>query len=128
MATKKNAQTVLAKMKEICLELPNTELKMSWGKPHYMVGKRVFAGCDEVDGVPNISFALEPEHADTLLAADPRFRRSRYAGGIEIDAENVKNWDELRALMAESHRLRAAKKTAPKKKAAPKKKVARKKK
>src|SRR5688572_7965714 len=112
-------ETVLEKMNEICLSLPDTELSMSWGHPHYKVGKKIFAACDDKPGKMYIYFALEPEHTDLLLATDPRFERTRYAGALQLAADAVKSWDELKKLMLESYKLRATKKSLAKLSGAP---------
>lgn len=66
---------VLAKVKDICLSLPDTKLTMTWGKPHFRVGEKIFAGCGEEGGKPSIGFKLEMAHAQRILD-DPRFKRA----------------------------------------------------
>jgi predicted DNA-binding protein (MmcQ/YjbR family) len=124
----------LAKLQQIILSFPETSMKMSWRKPHFYVQKKIFTGCSEIDGKLCVTLKLEPEHTDMLLATDPRCHRSRYAGCIELELDDVKDWDEVRALVAESYRqvappkLVAAMQTAVVKKKPAKKKTAAKKK
>lgn len=118
---------VLAKMRKICLALPDTKETPTWGQPHFRVGEKIFAGCGEEDGRRVIGFKLEREHAEVVVH-DPRFRPAPYVGKhgwVSMDAENVKDWDEVRELVLESYRLIApkrslAKLTPPGKAAAPK--------
>src|SRR5688572_21311332 len=107
MPPKKN--DALSHVQKICLALPDTQLKMSWGSPHFFVGKKIFAGCDEKSGTLSLTIKLEPEHSDLLLTSDPRFKQSRYQGAIELDLSRIKKWDEVEALIQESYRLVAPK-------------------
>ena len=43
---KSKSETVLNRMREICLALPDTKETMTWGKPHFRVIEKIFAGCD----------------------------------------------------------------------------------
>lgn len=107
---------VLAKTREICLGLPDTKETMTWGKPHFRVGEKIFAGCGEENGKPVIGFKLEMEHAAAIIR-DPRFWRAPYVGHkgwVSMDAGSVKNWDEVQAMIIESFCLIAPKRTVAK--------------
>jgi predicted DNA-binding protein (MmcQ/YjbR family) len=109
----KTADRVLAKMKEICLSLPDTKLTMTWDKPHFRVGDKIFAGCGEEDGKSVLGFKLEMEHQDEILR-DKRFTRAPYVGHkgwVSMDATGIKDWEEVRRLVLESYRLIAPKRT-----------------
>lgn len=56
----------LAKMREICLSLPDTKETLTWGQPHFRVGEKIFAGCGEEKESWVIGFKLEMEHADEV--------------------------------------------------------------
>ncbi|TAH38199.1 MAG: MmcQ/YjbR family DNA-binding protein [Planctomycetota bacterium] len=104
---------LVKKMREICLALPDTKLTMTWGKPHFRVGDKIFAGCGEEDGRSVIGFKLEMEHAAALVRDDPRFSRAPYVGHkgwVSMDASQVQDWDEVAVLVLESYRLIAPKK------------------
>jgi predicted DNA-binding protein (MmcQ/YjbR family) len=108
------ADDLLEKVTRAVLALPDTELKMSWGKPHYFVAKKIFFGCNEEDdGRTMIQFKLEPGHGELLLESDPRFERSRYAGGLQVDVAKLKK-GELEKLVEESYRQIAPKKSLAK--------------
>ena len=103
--------TVLAKMREICLSLPDTKETLTWGEPHFRVGEKIFAGCGEEKGRLTLGFKLERPHAEAILD-DPRFHRAPYvghAGWVSMDASGIRDWDEVRALVHESYRLIAPK-------------------
>jgi predicted DNA-binding protein (MmcQ/YjbR family) len=105
--------SVLARMRQICLSLPDTKETLTWGEPHFRVGDKIFAGCGEEKGRPVIGFKLDMDHADAILA-DPRFSRAPYVGHkgwVSMDASQVADWEEVRPLLLESYRLIAAKRT-----------------
>ena len=110
------ADTVLKNVRKICLSLPDTKETMTWGKPHFRVGDKIFAGCGEEKGKVTIGFKLEMEHAEEILR-DKRFERAPYVGHkgwVSMDASGVKDWEEVRRLVLESYRLIAPKRTLAK--------------
>ena len=107
------APTVLAKMREICLSLPETKETLTWGEPHFRVGEKIFAGCGDEKGRAVIGFKLEMDHADAIIQ-DPRFSRAPYVGHkgwVSMDASGIEDWDEVRPLVFESYRLIAPRRT-----------------
>jgi predicted DNA-binding protein (MmcQ/YjbR family) len=103
----------LRKVRKICLSLPETEETPTWGKPHFRVKGKIFAGYGEENGRETIGFKLEMEHADFLVQNDKRFARAPYVGHkgwVSMDAKGAKDDNELRDLILESYRLIAPKK------------------
>jgi predicted DNA-binding protein (MmcQ/YjbR family) len=99
-------QTPLRMMREVCLSLPETVEGEHFGEACFRVGKRIFATCGEKHGVCRIVFQLKPVHARRLVASDPRFQPyARQKDGVWIDAADVEEWDEVRALVLESYQL-----------------------
>ena len=95
------------------ISLPETKETLTWGQPHFRVGEKIFAGCGDEKGRPVIGFKLDMDHADAIIQ-DPRFWRAPYVGHkgwVSLDATLVGDWDEVRALVLESYRLIAPKKT-----------------
>jgi predicted DNA-binding protein (MmcQ/YjbR family) len=106
--------SVLTGLRRICLSLPDTRETLTWGEPHFRVGDKIFCGCGDENGRPVIGFKLEREHAEAILQ-DPRFRPAPYVGDkgwVSMDASRVADWDEVRALIQESYRLIAPRRTA----------------
>jgi len=115
MATPEQA---LAKMREICLALPDTSEGSHFQDIAFKVKGRLFATCGDSEGAWRIIFGLEPDHAKALTANDARFKRyPRDRRGVMLEPKNVKSWDEVRQLIAESYHLVAPRKS-PMKKAA----------
>lgn len=106
---------LLSKIRQICLALPETKETMTWGKPHFRVGDKIFAGYSNENGKTAIGFKLEAAHAETILV-DARFSREQavgYKGWISMDVGVLTNWEEVRPLIHESYRLIAPKAKPP---------------
>lgn len=114
---KNKPETVLAKMREICLSLPDTKETLTWGYPHFRVGEKIFAGWGAEHDKQSIGFKLEMEHADAMVMNDTRFTRAPYVGHkgwVSMDPTAIKDWNEVRDLIFESYRLIAPKRTVAK--------------
>ena len=114
--TMAKTDSVLMKLRRICLSLPDTKETMTWGKPHFRVGNKIFCGYGEEKGKQVIGFKLEMGHAQAVIE-DSRFWRAPYVGHkgwVSMDAASSKDWDEVRSMVFESYRLIAPKKTLAK--------------
>lgn len=112
----KQTDRALARLREICLALPDTKETITWGEPHFRVGEKIFAGYGKDAGRSAIGFKLEPLHAEEVLD-DPRFTRAAYVGRygwVAMDAGQVSDWDEVRELVHESYRLIAPRRSLKK--------------
>jgi predicted DNA-binding protein (MmcQ/YjbR family) len=112
---KKN-DPILAKVREICLGLPDTKLTMTWGSPHFRVKEKIFCGYGSKDGVVEMGVKLEKPHAAKVLK-DPRFRVAPYVGKhgwVHMDLSKVKDWGEVRRYIEESYELIAPTKSLAK--------------
>ena len=72
-------KTVLAKLRKLCLALPDTKETETWGKPHFRVADKIFVGCGEEDGMPVVGFKLEMDHAKAMIKI-PGFWKAPYVG------------------------------------------------
>ena len=107
---------IFEKVKEICLDLPDTKLTMTWGSPHFRVGEKIFCGCGEEGDWYAIGFKLEKPHAAAVLK-DPRFRIAPYVGKhgwVQLDGKRVRDWNEVRRYVQESYELIAPTKSLAK--------------
>ena len=123
---------VLARLRRICLALADTKETMTWGKPHFRVGEKIFCGYGEEQGKAVIGFKLEKPHADLLVSGDGdggKYWRAPYVGKhgwVSMDVGRIDDWDQVQAFVEESHRListcrparKATRRTAPPKPAA----------
>lgn len=101
---------LMAKVEKICLALPNTKLTMTWGKPHFRVGEKIFAGYGEENGAPVIGFKLDKKKAAALVKK-PGFVSAPYVGKhgwVSMDLSRVKtaaDWAKVKEYLTESHTL-----------------------
>ena len=110
------ADDALKKIRKICLSLPDTKETMTWGKPHFRVGEKIFAGYGEENGTRTVGFKLEMAHAG-LVVQVPGFSRAPYVGHkgwVSLETDSVKDWDEVREMILESYRLIAPKRSLAK--------------
>lgn len=105
---------VLKKMRPICLALPQTKETVTWGKPHFRVGEKIFCGCGEVSGRPSLGLKMEPNES-VLLMKGPGVEKAPYSrpndGWVAIDPNVFDDWDEIGRLLVGSYRLIAPKRT-----------------
>lgn len=105
---------VLERVRPICLSLPKTKETVTWGKPHFRVGEKIFGGCGEVQGRPIIGLKMEPRHSE-LMMRTPGIEKAAYSrpgdGWVAIDPNVFDDWDEIREALIGSYRLIAPKKT-----------------
>ncbi len=106
------ADPILARLRKICLSLPDTTEKMAWGHPTFRVVGKMFAGYEEIQGKMAVGFKLEVPHAE-LRMQDPRFIQSvqfRTHRWVSMDAAQIDDWDDVHEMIMEGYRLAAPKK------------------
>jgi len=104
-------EAALAKVRSICLALPEAKEVEAWGQPTFRAGKKMFAGfgIDE-DGL-SLGFKMNYERQDELLK-DKRFYPTPYAarlGWVSLRIDNKTDWDEVADLLREAYRQVALK-------------------
>ena len=107
---------VLARMRAICLALPDTKETMTWGEPHFRVFDKIFAGCGTEKQRLSIGCKLKKEHQAAIVQR-PGFSIAPYVGRhgwISIDPAVFADWDEIAELITISYRLIAPKKSLAK--------------
>jgi predicted DNA-binding protein (MmcQ/YjbR family) len=100
-------EKVLAKLREICLALPDAREVRTWGHPTFQASKKTFAVLEEYKGHLCICFkATLP--LQQLLIEDARYFKSPYIGNqgwVSLIADRPPNWREVRKLVLESYNL-----------------------
>ncbi|HEY3848025.1 MAG TPA: MmcQ/YjbR family DNA-binding protein [Acetobacteraceae bacterium] len=103
----------LARLRKICLALPEAEERETWETPTFRVRGKIFAMVSKHDGAPAVWCKAPPGAQAILIGADAeRFFRPPYVGhkgwiGVRLDAGV--DWAELDALVRRSWRLTAPK-------------------
>ena len=114
--TKKASAAALARVRKICLSLPDTEEKMAWGEPTFRVGGRLFAMfANDHHGDGRIAlWCNAPEGAQRdIVASDPEsFFIPPYVGpggwiGMRLDRKLSEK--AMAAVIAQAYETTAAK-------------------
>src|SRR5215217_3137935 len=107
------AQTSTDRLRAICLALPETAEKQTWGDPTFRVRGKIFAMEKRGDGRISVWCKAPPGSQMVLVGADPdRFFVPPYVGprgwiGMRLDRNP--DWNEAAVLVARSYRLIAPK-------------------
>jgi hypothetical protein len=117
MATQREHDRALKRVREICLSLPEVSERLSHGSPSFFIrGKKtlaMFVDDHHGDGILGIWCPAFPGVQEEMVALEPdRFFRPPYVGpsgwlGVRLDRDV--DWDEVRGILTESYR-----KVAPK--------------
>jgi predicted DNA-binding protein (MmcQ/YjbR family) len=102
---------LLARLREICLSLPEVRETVKWGHPTFEAGKKMFAVLDHYQGRICIAFRASPEKLPLLLA-DERFYEAPYGARqcwVCLHADGRINWEEVEGLLLQSYRQVALK-------------------
>ena len=115
MASRQPGAKALARLRKICLALPEAEEIETWGHPTFRVRKKIFVGCSAAeDGRAQMSCKAPPGEQRALVASDPaRFFVPAYVGNrgwVGVMLDGPVDWDEISELVEESYRLTAPKK------------------
>lgn len=107
---------LLARVRALCMALPEVTEKLAWGEPTWRVRERLFAQFDNHHhGAPHVSvwLATEPEAQAALLEAEPeRFFRPAYVGHLGWVAAVLDGdcqWDMVAAVIEQAYHRIAAK-------------------
>ncbi|MBV8520078.1 MAG: MmcQ/YjbR family DNA-binding protein [Acidobacteria bacterium] len=115
-ASAKTAADALERVRAICLALPDTTEKLAWGEPTFRVHERLFVmftnnhhgdgrlaiWCNAPDGAQEAIVAADPKH----FFVPPYVGKG---GWIGINLDTGLGWPAIASLIAEAHRVTAAK-------------------
>jgi predicted DNA-binding protein (MmcQ/YjbR family) len=105
----------LTKLRDLCLSLPETSERGSWGHPNFVAGKKAFVTFEFFDLRPSIAFRLDPLDV-RHMSRSKRFFRTPYGRGqwLSIWADIELNWPLVSDLVKRSYRLVAPKRVVAK--------------
>jgi len=114
----KVAETVLRKVREMCLDLPEVNERLSHGAPTFFIrDKKTFVTVHNdhhADGKLGIWAAAPPGAQEALISSNPsRYYRPAYVGHrgwIGMQLEGNVNWDEVEGVIEDAYRTVAPKK------------------
>ena len=102
----KQAQKKLQKLRELCLQLPETSEQTSFGLPAFHCGKKSFCTAHRRQRRMRIAFWVGVE-AQFGLTVDSRYRVPAYTGHngwIELDIESRVDWAEVEQHLLASYK------------------------
>ena len=101
---------VLQRLRALCLSLPETSERSSWGHPNFRAGKKTFAAFERVKGRPSMAFRLD--RADVArMVRRKQFFATPYGRGLWISmwADTPLDWRLISNLLQRSYRVVALK-------------------
>ena len=101
---------MLTRLRTLCLSLPETRERSSWGHPNFLAGKKTFVAFERVQGRPSIAFRLDQADIERL-ARRKQFFATPYGRGLWISmwADVPLAWPLVHDLVLRSYRLVALK-------------------
>ena len=119
-AKRRSDRTPLARLRAICLALPDTTEKIAWGEPTWRVRGKLFAQLDDHHhGADHLAVWLPAPlgEQEAMIFTDPaRFFRPPYVGhrgwvGVRIDRRP--NWAQVAKLVAQAWAVKRGAPTWP---------------
>jgi len=72
---------ILARLREVCLSLPETSEADSWGHPNFRAGRRTFAAFEWIKGRPSVAIHLGTADAEVFLLQNSGSFETPYGRG-----------------------------------------------
>jgi predicted DNA-binding protein (MmcQ/YjbR family) len=103
-------EVTLARLRSLCLSLPETKETASWGHPNFKAGTKTFVAFERVKGRASIAFRLDPGEVERLLRRKPFFA-TPYGRGLwaSLWADGPIDWGTVEDLVERSYRVVALK-------------------
>ena len=111
-----STETLLVKLRKICLQLPGASETVTFGHPTFQVAGKTFAVLEEYKGELGIALKVGKLMQGVFLK-DPRFFMTPYAGKhgwvtLRVHAAPL-DWKEISGLVRGSYELVLAKRARP---------------
>lgn len=104
------SERIIARVRKICLALPEATEKLAWGEPTWRVRERLFAQLDDHHhGSPHVSLWLPAPLGtqEALVSADPeRFFRPPYVGHrgwVAVVLDGKPDWGVVADLVEQAY-------------------------
>ena len=98
----------MAKLREICLALPEAHEVKTWGHPTFKTGTKTFAVLERYNGHLCICFKATLPLQQLLVEDTERYFITPYIGKqgwVSLIADRGPNWRDVKRLVLESHHL-----------------------
>ena len=119
MSPRRLSAAPLARLRKLCLALPEAHEVEAWGEPTFRVRNKLFAMYASADnhhggGRPAVWVKSAPGEQQLLIAAEPkRFFKPPYVGSsgwVGIWLDKRPRWSQVQMMVQDSYRLTAPKK------------------
>lgn len=103
----KNNQTILKKLRELCLPLPEVTEDKQFGAPCFKAGKKTFCTLHRWSGETELQAWCGADEQSALISFDERYRIPAYIGHrgwIAFNLAGKPSWEEVQARVMESYR------------------------
>ncbi len=105
--------TPLARIRKLCLALPEAYEEETWGQATFRVRRKIFAVTSDHGGTTTVALKAAPGEQEALLAQGGPYYFPPYVGpkgwiGVDLRSRHV-DWVELGELVTDSFRLVAPK-------------------
>jgi len=105
-----SAEGILEEVRALCLSLPETVERQSFGHPNFVAGKKTFVTFEQFDGRASIAFRLDRNNIERL-SGNPLFFATPYGRGqwLSLRVDTMFDWEIVQELVNTSYRLVALK-------------------
>jgi len=105
-----SAEGILQELRTLCLSLPETTERNSFGHPNFVAGKKTFVTFEQFNGRPSIAFRLDRDNIERL-SGNPLFFATPYGRGqwLSLRVDAVFDWSVVEELVKASYRRVALK-------------------
>jgi predicted DNA-binding protein (MmcQ/YjbR family) len=105
-----DSRPVVQRLRALCLKLPETSERDSWGHPNFRAGTKTFAVFEVIKGRPSIGFRLPPDDVEQLLR-DKQFFPTPYGRALwaSLWVDGAVDWKLVSRLLEQSYRTVALK-------------------
>jgi predicted DNA-binding protein (MmcQ/YjbR family) len=105
-----SAEGILQELRTLCLSLPETMERNSFGHPNFVAGKKTFVTFEQFNGRPSIAFRLDRDNIERL-SGNPLFFATPYGRGqwLSLRVDATFDWTVVEELVNACYRLVALK-------------------
>jgi predicted DNA-binding protein (MmcQ/YjbR family) len=105
-----SAEGILEELRTLCLALPETMERNSFGHPNFVAGEKTFVTFEQFNGRPSIAFRSDHDNVERL-SGDPLFFATPYGRGqwLSLWVDGTFDWNVVKELVNTSYRLVALK-------------------
>ena len=101
---------VLEELRALCLSLPETTERNSFGHPSFLAGKKTFVTFEQFQGRPSIAFRMDRANIERF-SGNPLFFETPYGRGqwVSLWVDATFDWKIVEELVNTSYRVVALK-------------------